>query len=182
MAYIGQSIDTNGVEYNSGSRDPLPAGVYSAVVVRTQQKDTKKRDGLYLEVEFDITGPQYAGRKFWDNFNLMNPNPDAVRIGLEQLGKLGKAAGLPVLEDDQQLLNAEVQIELYIGKDKDGTPRNRVGGYYPAGVDVKAFKEQLRGQPGGGQKAQPQPAQAAAPARPAAAPQGGVPSWRKPVA
>lgn len=179
MAYIGQPIDTNTVEYNTGSREPLPAGVYQAVIVRTQQRDTKKKDGVFVEVEFDVLGPQpHKGRKFWDNFNIMNPSPEATRIGLEQLAKLAKAAGIPVLEDDQQLLNAEVQIEIYIGKDGNGTPRNRVSGYFPAGVDVKAFKENLKG--GGSAVITQQPSAAARPAAPAA--QASGPSWRKPVA
>ncbi|WP_337187559.1 DUF669 domain-containing protein [Phenylobacterium sp.] len=180
MAYLGQSINTGEVEYNTGSRDPLPAGVYSLVVVRSQQKDTKKKDGVFVEVEFDITAPDgFTRRKFWDTFNIMNPSAEATRIGLEQLGKLAKAAGIPVLQDDQELLNAEVQAEIYIGKDNNGTPRNRVSGYYPMGVEVKAFKEQVKAK-AGGQPAASQPAGAARPA--AAAASAGGPSWRKPVA
>lgn len=181
MAYIGQSINTGEVQYSTGSREPLPAGVYAAIVVRAQMKETKKKDGIYVEVEFDITGPQQVGRKFWDNFNIQNPSADATRIGLEQLGKLAKAAGIPLLEDDQQLLNKEVQIEIFIGKDGNGTPRNRVSGYYPAGIDVKAFKEQLKGG-----TAPTTPPDAAGPAHatpgPRPAPMTGAPSWRKPAA
>ena len=47
MAYLG-AIDTSTVEYNTGSRDPLPAGTYSLVVVRAVQKETKKKDGLFV--------------------------------------------------------------------------------------------------------------------------------------
>jgi hypothetical protein len=180
MASLGQHLNTGEVEYSTGSRDPLPAGVYSLIVVRTQQKETNgdKGPGVMVEVEFDITSPdQYTRRKFWDTFNIMNPSQEATRIGLEQLTKLAKAAGLPVLRDDAELLNREVQAELYIGKDKQMRPRNRVSGYFPVGVDVKAFKEQIRAKGGSGA---PAPAHAA-PA-PAASPSAGVPSWRKPVA
>ena len=175
MAYIG-NIDTSTVQYNTGSREPLPNGVYSLLVVRAQQKETNKKDGVYVEVEFDVTAPaEFARRKFWDNFNIVNPSADAQRIGIEQLGKLAKAAGIAVLQDDQELLNREVQAELYIGKDKNGTPRNRVSGYYPVGVDVKAFKEQIKG----GQA----PASGAASGSAApSAPPAGAPAWRKPVA
>jgi hypothetical protein len=179
MAYLG-SIDTSQVDYNTGSREPLPAGVYSLIIVRAVQKDTKKKDGIYVEVEFDITAPdQHNRRKFWDTFNIMNPSTEAQRIGLEQLGKLAKAAGIAVLQDDQDLLNKEIQAEIYIGKDGNGTPRNRVSGYYPAGVDVKAFKEQLKGKGAG---AVAPAATGAVPALTAASPQAGVLSWRKPVA
>ncbi len=181
MAYLG-SIDTTNVEYNAGSREPLPAGVYSLVVVRAQQKETKKKDGVFVEVEFDVAAPeQYGRRKFWDTFNIMNPSADGQRIGLEQLCKLAKAAGIALLQDDQDLLNKEVQAEIYIGKDGNGTPRNRVSGYYPTGVDVKAFKEQLKVKAGG---VSPQPASAPASGShaPAVAGQGGALSWRKPVA
>ena len=180
MAYLGKSINTGEVEYNTGTREPLPSGVYSLVAVRSIQKETKKKDGVFVEVEFDITAPeQYTRRKFWDTFNIMNPSADATRIGLEQLGKLAKAAGIPVLEDDQELLNREVQAEIYIGKDGNGTPRNRVSGYYPVGVDVKAFKEQLKGKAVGA--VAPKTA-IGSPAPSGALPQAGVPSWRKPVA
>lgn len=182
MAYLG-AIDTSTVEYNTGSRDPLSAGTYSLIVVRALQKETKgeKGPGLMVEVEFDITSPdQFTRRKFWDSFNIMNPSADAQRIGLEQLGKLAKAAGIAVLQDDQDLLNREVQAEIYIGKDKNGTPRNRVSGYYPVGVDVRAFKEQLKGKAAGSSAPVAGPGGGAS--APAASPQAGVPSWRKPVA
>ncbi len=178
MANIGQSINTSDVEYNTGSREPLPAGIYSLIVVRTIQKETKKKDGVFVEVEFDITAPdQYTRRKFWDTFNIMNPSVDATRIGLEQLGKLAKAAGIAVLQDDAELLDKEIQAEIYIGKEK-GTERlrNRVSGYYPLGVDVKAFKEQIKAKGGS-----PTPGAPAA-SGPAAAPMGNTPPWRKPVA
>ena len=170
MAFIGQSIHTETVEYNSGARDPFPAGVYSAVVTRAEQKPTKDQSGIRLEVEFDLQAPEaYRGRKFWDSFNIMNRSAEAQRIAMEQLGQLAKASGIPVLEDDQQLLNREVQIEMTLGKDKDGTPRNRAR-YFPAGVDVKAFKEQVKGS---GAAAAPQPA---------TAPAATAPAWRRPVA
>lgn len=179
MAFIGKSINTSEVEYNTGSREPLPAGVYSLIVVRTLQKDTKgeKGAGVMVEVEFDITGPdQYTRRKFWDSFNIMNPSAEAQRIGLEQLGKLAKAAGIAVLEDDTELLDKEVQAEIYIGKDKNNTPRNRVSGYYPMGVDVKAFKEQIKAKGAGNATTAPTAASA-----PSAAPQGSTSPWRKTV-
>jgi len=183
MAFLEQSINTGEVEYNAGgSRDPLPVGVYSMIIVRSQQKQTKKGDGVFVEVEFDITAPgQYTRRKFWDTFNIMNPSAEAQRIGLEQIGKLAKAAGLAVLEDDQELLNREVQAEIYIGKDGNGTPRNRVSGYYPMGVDVKTFKEGLKAKSGSPVQSVGSAAHAQAPAATTGA-QGGVPSWRKPVA
>jgi hypothetical protein len=181
MAFLGQSINTGEVEYNTGSRDPLPAGVYSLVVVRTQQKETKKKDGVLVEVEFDITAPaQFTRRKFWDTFNIMNPSVDAQRIGLEQLAKLAKAAGIPVLQDDQELLNREVQAEIYSSKEKETDRiRNRVSGYFPMGVDVKTFKEQLRAK---GATSAPTAGPAQIAVAPTSSPQTGTPAWRKPVA
>jgi hypothetical protein len=114
MTYIG--LDTKEHERSAPTGGtPLPAGLYNGVVTRTQLKDTKDGTGKYLEVEFDISSPaEFSNRKFWDRFNLINKNQDAVRIAKEQLADLAKAAGLDVLTDDTDLHGKEVTLILKV--------------------------------------------------------------------
>lgn len=140
---------------------PLPVGVYSGIVTKVEQKPTGSNTGVMIEVEFDITAPMdYANRKFWDRFNVVNANADTVRIAKEALGDLAQACGVAELQDDEQLIGKEIMMELYVekgkpyidkrsGAEKMGNDQNRCGKYWPIGTDVesarKAHKERLKG-------------------------------------
>ncbi len=135
---------------------PLPIGIYSGVVTRTAQKQTNDKTGVYIEVEFDITGPaEFANRKFWDRFNIMNKSTEAVRIATEALSDLGIAAGLPVLTDDEELIGREVLLDIKVdpakpyvdksGVQQPGKPGNSCRKYWPLGTDIEALKKAQKG-------------------------------------
>ena len=63
----------------------VPDGDYNLRCVNAELKDTKSGSGKYISCELDIVGTDYNGRKFWFNFNMINPNEEAVRIGKQQL-------------------------------------------------------------------------------------------------
>lgn len=173
---------------------PLPPGVYTGIVVKAAQKGVKN-NGVMLEVEIDITKPvEFANRKFWDRFNLVNANLDTVRIAKEGLADLAKAAGIAMLSDDQDLIGREVIMELYVEKGKayqdkhtgamkEGKDQNRCKKYWPVGTNVdearKAYKANQKANPAPMAKAgwgNPAPAQATpAPA----APQTDVAPWKR---
>lgn len=197
------AIDTNEYQRSAVNAGPLSPGVYSLIVVRSEQKDTRDRTGVYLEVEFDVTSPEeFANRKFWDRFNVLNKSNEASRIGREQLGDLALACGIPLLEDDQDIVGREVLAEIFVepakpytdrnGVQQPGQPSNRCGKYWPIGTDVEAaraaWREASKGataqpaaaKPAGTQKfagtaragATPAPQQAAAPA-------AATPPWKR---
>ena len=65
--------------------EPIPAGKYVAVITASEMKETKNKDGHYLELVFQIIEGEYKGRKLWGRLNLDNANPTAVQIARGQL-------------------------------------------------------------------------------------------------
>lgn len=111
---------------------PLPAGPYDSEITNADVKDTRNRDGQYLEVEHTIVSPeQYAGRKVWARINLVNPSADAQRIGREQLSALCHATGIPVLKDSDHLFGKVVRIRVKVDRRDQDNPRNEVTGWEP---------------------------------------------------
>lgn len=142
MTYIG--LETDQFERSAPpSGNPLPAGLYTGIITRTQLKDTKAGDGNYLEVEFDISSPsEYSNRKFWDRFNIVNKSPEATRIGKEQLADLAKASGLKMLSEDTDLHGKEVVLILKVLPPKDNfQASNECNKYWPVGTTIAQHEE-----------------------------------------
>lgn len=144
------SLDTNQYERSAPQGGPLPPGVYTGTVVRVQQKETNDKQGVYEEVEFDISHPvQFSNRKFWDRFNVINKSVKAQQIGREALADLAKASGITgVINDDQELMGKTVQLRLIV-KPSDNPqypdPKNECRKYYPVGVDADAEDKRVKG-------------------------------------
>jgi len=112
--------------FDTGSMEPpkdfelLPPGWYGAYVEETELKPTKKNDGWFLAVTFNIVSPEeFSGRKVFENMNLQNPNPKAVEIGQRALCGLGQAVGIPACPDTDLLLNKMMEMKIAI---KTGKP------------------------------------------------------------
>lgn len=71
---------------------PIPAGAYTAIITDAEVK-TSKAGGNYVNVRWDITGPEYKGRVLFDIINVQHSNPTVVGIGLGQIKTLCSAAG-----------------------------------------------------------------------------------------
>jgi hypothetical protein len=121
--------------------DPIEAGWYDARITDAKIKDTKAGNGKYIALRFDITGPSYQGRVLWANINIMNPNPQAEQIGMQQLGDIARAAGIEVISDTDQLLNSELQIKVTLKHDEQYGDGNDIKGYkvldrIPAAISI----------------------------------------------
>lgn len=134
MATLGNQFDANNVE-PSTPRDPVPPGDYLAQIAWSEFKTTKKGDGQYLELEFEVLEPEeFAGRKFWDRLNLDNPNAKAVEIAERTLSAICRAAGVMQVEDSEQLHEIPMVVKLDIeGPDEQKRVNQRVKGYKAAG-------------------------------------------------
>ena len=75
------NFNASDVEPNLGF-EAIPAGKYTAVITDSEMRETKTGNGQYLWLEFEIIGGDHKGRKLWSRLNLVNPNPDAVRMAL----------------------------------------------------------------------------------------------------
>jgi len=144
----------------------LPSGEYPALITDSAIKPTKKGDGSYLELTYQIVDGPYRGRQLWARINLTNQNATAVTIGQQHLAQIRHATGQMQLSDSQQLHNIPhvIRVEYKPARDQ-----------YSESNEVKEYKALA------GTAAQaPKPAQAPATQvpPPAAANAGGLP-WQR---
>jgi len=159
------------LSFNAATVEPssffevLPKGKYLAMIVASELKPTKNRNGEYLQLTIEIIdGPVGKGRKLFDRLNIRNANKQAEDIAQRALSAICHAVGVIELNDSEQLHNIPLTIELGIEDNDEYGPQNRIKSYSNAG-----------GQPPVTLKAA---APAAAPA--AAAPAGSAtPVWKK---
>lgn len=121
MAQLGQVFNTQDLPENSGGDfAPIPSGWYTAKISEAELKTTKAGNGQYINVRYDITGPEYQGRVIFGMLNITNSSQKAEDIGRAQLGELLRAIGLPRIGDTDELIGHDVQIKTKIQKDKTG--------------------------------------------------------------
>lgn len=118
------------IEPQQRSYDPLPAGEYELMVVRSELKDTQSGTGQFIKLEMHVVSGDHAGRRVWENLNISNPNKQAEDIAQQQLASLCLAVGVKNLEDTEQLHDRPFIASIAIDR-KDPT-RNRVMGYKSA--------------------------------------------------
>lgn len=134
MGNLGQGFSVDQLPQDD-SFDTIPAGWYNAKITESELRDTRAGTGQYIQVRFDITGPQQAGRVMFDNLNIRNPSEVAERIGLQQLNSLLTACGLSSITDTSQLIGHDVQIQ--VSRTEDSSQYADVNGFRN---DVKAYR------------------------------------------
>lgn len=130
MAKFG--FDVADVEVSErGNYDPMPKGEYTLKATDAELKDTSRGDGTYLAVTFEVIKPaQYNGRKVWQNFNIVNPNEKAEKIGREQVAGWARAAGKPNARDSDELIERSFDCNLDIEKGTGGySDRNKISSF-----------------------------------------------------
>lgn len=140
----------------------LPQGFYQLAVVRNMLKQNSDRakdpQGKYVEVEFDVISPQnFSRRKYWEKFNIVNKNSDAVRIGKEHLSDLVQALGITRLEGGTlepsnpfpALMGKTVGAYLGVEKGSNGyADSNKCMKYLPAGSTQADYDAWVAGKKG----------------------------------
>lgn len=121
MAKFG--FDTSEVDVNEGpSYELLPEGEYTLKALEAEEKDTAK-GGEMIVGKFEVVGGKHDGRWVWMNFNTVNSNETAQRIGRQQLVAWATACGKPDCDDTDKLLdkrfNAIIGIQKGTGGYKD---------------------------------------------------------------
>ena len=116
----------------------LPVGEYQMHIINSELRDTKASDGQYLWLEFEILGPKFSGRKFWDRLNLFNKNETAVKIARKQLASICSALNFASLPNDSvQLHNKPMKVVITHKENKQGNLETRAG-YYGLNAPVAA--------------------------------------------
>jgi len=125
------NFNANEVE-PSRTLDPIPAGKYIAVITDSEMKETRAGTGRYLQLEFEITDGEFAGRKLWSRLNIENQNAEAVRMARADLSAICRAVNVLTPNDSADLHNLPLVIKVHCRKDKNtGEITNDIRGYEP---------------------------------------------------
>ena len=135
----------------------IPAGEYLAQIVDSDMKPTKKNDGQYAELTFEVMEGEFKGRRVWARLNLDNPSVKAVEIAQRDLSAICRAVGKLQIRDTQELHYKPMVIRVDVSR-REG---------YPDSNEIKAYKAVPGGTP------------AAAGAAPAPAASGEAPPWAR---
>lgn len=126
------NFDANTVKPRTGF-DPVPNGDYRAMIVESAVKDTKDKQGKYIQLNWQILDGDYKGKIVFDRLNVQNPSETAQKIGQEQLSAVCHATGVLKLSSTAQLHNIPVMIKVRVKEEKGYDPQNEVKKYTAIG-------------------------------------------------
>jgi len=122
-------FDLNEYESEERSFEPLPKGEYELKCSEAEMKVTKS-GGEMIAATFEIVKGQFANRKVWNNYNIVNNSEKAQRIGREQVSAWARACGKPNATSVDELLERSFTAVLDIEKGTEGySDKNRIVGY-----------------------------------------------------
>ena len=126
-------------EAESMEFDVLPAGWYTAEIVKSELKETKNKDGQYIALKFRIDGDTEVdgevvksdGRFVFTNLNIVNKNEIAVKLARSDLKAICNAVDFEgELEDTVDLHDKLMLIKLSYKPETDQWPaKNEIKGY-----------------------------------------------------
>lgn len=113
--------------YQSKYDQPIPEGEYLAEVVETDIRATKKGNGHYTLVKWEVAEGKHLGRWLFEYHNHDNPNEKAVEIAARNLKKICNAFGIDGFDDTDELMGKRAVLS--VGLDRNDNSRNTVQGY-----------------------------------------------------
>lgn len=167
MADLGTRFDASTVEPNKGF-DPLPPDRYVVQIVRSEMRVTKDGMGQYLWLEMDVLEGEYAGRKLFDQLNLVNNNLQTVVIAQRTLSAICHATGRMQVQDSEDLHLIPILADVRVKPAEKGFSAKNSARYLPLDQRTASTSPPTKATT---------PATKAAP-QPAAAPTGAAP-WRR---
>lgn len=143
-AMLPQQINVS--ELPDDDFEPVPPGIYEAMITANEMKTTNAGDGAYLLLTVQLDG----GRILFERLNLQNKNEKAVEIAYKTLKKVCEAVGVTLLTNGDQLMNRRFKVAVEIekgkpytkdGEQKEGRDQNVIKKWIPyteAGGDTAA--------------------------------------------
>lgn len=112
---------------------PVPNGWYRAMIIESAVKPTKRGDGKFLQLDWQILEGEHKGRILWDRMNIQNPSAVAQKIGQETLSSVCHTLGVLKLGNSGELHNRPCLIRVVVkpGQTAQDEPQNEVKGYKP---------------------------------------------------
>jgi len=112
----------------------LPEGSYIVMATASEMKPTKRGDGAYLQITFEVIDGTYKGRKLWARLNLKNSNKTAVDIAQRELAAICRAVNVIKPNDSAELHNKPLLVTVGVEIDDRNRENNVVKKYEPTGA------------------------------------------------
>ena len=129
MVALRETFDSSQVE-PAGEMGVIAPGEYTAAIIDSEFKDTKKNDGRFLSLTYKIEGGPEDGRQLWHNLNLENPNEKAMEIAYRELSAICGAVGKVQVSDTEELHGIphkiKVEVETFTKNDGSQGKSNRI--------------------------------------------------------
>lgn len=156
------NLDLRNTQADTGA-EPVPAGWYVAMIDESSLVPTKSDpNNKMLKLRFNIVEGQFAGRKIFEQFNIIHSNVMTQEIAQKQLKAVCVAAGHHgMLADSGELHGKPMRVKVKVRKATDE---------YEASNAISSFLNISAPLPAGATTAVAQAAPAAAPAAFAAQP------------
>ena len=124
----------------TGKFTPIPVDDYLAIITDSEMKDTKKGDGKYLLLTYEVIEGEFKGRKIFETLNLVNSNQTAVEIAQRALSAVCRATGVLHPKDSSELHGKPLVISVSIRAGSNGfEDKNVIRGY--SRTDGKELKD-----------------------------------------
>ena len=130
MANLGDTYDASNGD-TMDTRDALPAGEYTAAIVKSEKRGPNDKGNSYINVEFAVQDGPQDGRRFWTMLNLWNSNNQAVEIAQRELNSIMHACGKLRISDTEELHGIPMVVKVGVKDDPQYGPQNTVKGYKP---------------------------------------------------
>lgn len=138
-------MDLNGFDANEvepqQSFEPLPAGWYTAEIIESKEKPTRKNpNNSYLELTLEIVEGEHKSRRLWERLNLNNDNQTAAQIAQRTLSSICHATGIMAPKNSEQLHYKKMAVRVIQKAGADGEVRNEIKQYkaVEGGQPIKA--------------------------------------------
>ena len=118
------------------SYNPIPEGIYTVMVSKVQDKETKK-GGKMLSLGMEVVDGQHKGRWIWENINYVNSNATAQLIGEQTLKAICEEIGRPRLGSPDELVGVPFKIKVKITRNDFKDELENVMSYVVQGKKAK---------------------------------------------
>jgi len=114
--YLGDGW--NPADQERPSYEPLPPGVYVAVVTKSEVAESKNKPGVVgLKYDLEVTGHDGSKNNVFGWITIANPaSQKSVTFGKAQLAELCEACNIRALADSTQLIGQSMKVDLKIRK------------------------------------------------------------------
>lgn len=155
---IEDGANWDDITEQGGGFDPIPVGWYDARIAEAKEDETRAGDAC-IKIQWEITGPKYAGRRLYQTLNTGHSKQKTRSIARGQLKTLTRqngGEGFP--KSGEQMVGWTAQIKPGFWETDDGqvndsvdsfrnNANNDATGPYPDDQQPELYKKAMKGAP-----------------------------------